>query len=328
MRLRTVTVDTPGWSRRRAGKGFTYLDLDGKRLPAVDADRCRALVIPPAWNEVWICPAPNGHLQAVGTDEAGRRQYLYHPQWRVQRDAAKFDHTVEVAARLPVARRRVVRDLRREGMPRDRACALAFRLLDLGVFRIGSDAYAEEYGSFGLTTLERQHVSLSGTTASFAFTGKSGQEQAISVVDRGAASALQVLLRRRGGSPRLLAWKDGRRWRDLDADDVNAYVKQRLGQEASAKDFRTWHGTVMAAVALAASEATSRTARKRAVSGAMKEVADLLGNTPTVARKSYVDPRVTDLYERGTTIAMTEVRGRGVAMREGVEKEVIALLTT
>ena len=182
-RLRTVSPRSRGCTRRRAGKGFTYLDGDGSRLPAEDVERIRSLAIPPAWEDVWICPFPNGHIQAVGTDAAGRRQYLYHPVWRERRDREKFDRITAVAARLPAARRRVTRDLALEGTPPQKAAAAAVRLLDRGYFRIGSDTYTDENGSFGLTTLERRHVRKERGVLVFRFVGKSGIEHTIEIDD-------------------------------------------------------------------------------------------------------------------------------------------------
>jgi DNA topoisomerase-1 len=304
-RLRRSSPDDRGWTRRRAGKGFVYLDEHGDRLPDVDAQRVRDLVIPPAWTDVWVCPWPNGHLQAVGTDVAGRRQYLYHPDWRTQRDAAKHARVLGFGRILSRAREQVLTDLGTEGMTQDRACAVAVRLLDLGYFRIGNDVYAEENGSFGLTTLQRQHVRKQGSTLVFCFVGKSGIEHRIAIDDPPTVEALEVMRRRSGpADDELLAWKEGRRWRDLDSAHVNDYVRRATGQEVTAKDFRTWHATVIAAASLAESDEPGQTkaSRKRAEVAAMKEVAEFLGNTPALARSSYVDPRVVDAYEEGRTI--------------------------
>ncbi len=323
-RLRRVSPAGPGWTRQRRGSGFRYLGERGEPLGPEDATRCRALVIPPAWQDVWICPAPNGHIQAVGTDEAGRRQYLYHPVWRQQRDEAKHDRVLEVAARLPRARRVVAGHLVLPGMPRERALGTAFRLLDLGLFRVGGEVYAEENDSYGLATITKQHVRVDGDTIVFDYPAKSGQERLIAVADPAVRAAVADLRRRRGGGPELLAYRDGRRWRDVSSTDINAYVKDVVGGEVSAKDFRTWHGTVLAAVALAgrAGEASSPTARKRAVRAAMGDVAEYLGNTPTVARASYVDPRVIDLFDDGVTVRLD-----GRTDRERVERAVLRLLT-
>jgi DNA topoisomerase IB len=309
-RLRRTSPDQPGWTRRRSGRGFTYLDQHGRRLPEEDALRVRQLVIPPAWRDVWVTPYPHGHLQAVGTDDAGRRQYLYHPEWRTRRDAEKFERMLAFGKALARARELVVTDLAREGMPLQRACAAAVRLLDLGYFRIGNDVYADENGSFGLTTLERRHVRRHQDRLVFAFVGKSGVEHEIEIDDRVVIEAIEVMRRRRGGDLRLLSYKEGRSWRSVLPDLVNAYLREATGLEATAKDFRTGHATVLAAAALAETPEPGATqaSRKRAVAGAMKEVSSFLGNTPTLARSAYVDPRVVEAYEGGRTIASTTRR--------------------
>ncbi len=335
-RLRTVSPNSPGWTRRRSGKGFVYLDEDGDRLGTDAALRCRQLVIPPAWNEVWICPVDNGHIQVVGTDDAGRRQYMYHQKWREQRDKSKHDRVLIVAGRLPKARRKVAEDLALTGMPRERALAAAFRLLDLGFFRIGGESYAEENGSYGLATIEKKHVRIEDDSVVFDYVAKSGKERLIALADQPVRDAIEVLRRRRGGGRELLAYQDGKRWKDVTSTDINGYVKDIVGDDVSAKDFRTWHGTVLAAVALATENETSQSkaARKRAVAAAMREVAEYLGNTATVARASYVDPRVIDLFEDGITISPTLlVVGADVSLGDGathgkIERAVLDLLQT
>jgi DNA topoisomerase I len=305
VRLRRTSPDQPGWTRRRAGAGFVYLDEHGDRLGDEDAQRCRDLVIPPAWTDVWITPYENGHLQAVGTDEAGRRQYLYHPRWRERRDAEKFDRVVDFAKALKRARQQVLDDLGCEGMSQQRACATAVRLLDLGYFRIGNDVYADEYGSFGLTTLERRHVRRRRDRLVFAFTGKSGVDHRVEIDDPAVIEALEVMRRRRSREdPSLLAYMNGRAWRSMVPEIVNEYVREVTGLEATAKDFRTWHATVLAAAALAETDEPGDTqaSRKRAVAGAMREVGEFLGNTAALARSAYVDPRVIEAYEQGRTI--------------------------
>ncbi|WP_131106213.1 DNA topoisomerase IB [Ornithinimicrobium sufpigmenti] len=326
-RLRTVKPGSKGWTRRRAGSGFTYLDHDGNRLPQEEVDRIKALAIPPAWKDVWICPVAHGHIQAVGTDEAGRRQYLYHPTWREQRDEAKFRRIIEASERLPQARRRVTRDLRREGMPLQRACATAVRMLDLGYFRIGNDVYTDTHGSFGLTTLERSHVRKVAEGLRFTFVGKSGIQQDLTISDDDVAASLRVMRSRRDGTSRLLAWRDDNgAWHLLTSDDVNAYLADIFDHELTAKDFRTWHATVHAAVALAASPepGDSKTSQRRAVKEAVEEVSDYLGNTPTIAKGSYIDPRVIEAYEEGETITVpgassgTSARTRQSAVEKAV----------
>ena len=305
-RLRRSDPSLPGYARRRAGKGFTYLDQNGARLAdAGTIERIRALAIPPAWTDVWISPFPTGHLQAMGTDAAGRRQYLYHQQWRVRRDQEKFDRMLEFAGALPGLRRVTTKHLRERGMTRNRVLACATRLLDRGYFRIGSEAYAEENGTFGLATIRSSHVRLlPGGVVEFAYPAKGAKHRVERVTDRDVLKVVTELKRRRG-DPDLLAYKLGHRWRDLRSDDVNDYIKEFAGPEFSAKDFRTWHGTVMAATALAVAAPASRsaTAAKRAMSWAVKDVAEQLGNTPAVCRASYIDPRVFDRYRSGWTIS-------------------------
>jgi DNA topoisomerase IB len=328
-RLRRVSPNSPGWTRRKRGRGMVYSDAHGNPLPPEEVERIKALVIPPAWTDVWICPIPNGHLQAVGTDAAGRRQYLYHPAWRVKRDQLKFERVVEVAHRLPKARKAILLDLALEQMPRERATATAVRLLDLGYFRIGSDVYADAHGSFGLTTLQKRHVRLRQGRLVFNFTGKSGIEHTIQIDDADVIRAIDIMRRRRGGE-RLLAYKAGRGWHDVDAELVNDYIKQVIGEDLTAKDFRTWHATVIAAAALAESPepGTTQSSRKRAVRAAISEVATYLGNTVAVARSSYIDPRVFDLYENGVTIESTVRRTYPTPAKRqaAIESAVLAML--
>ena len=329
-RLRTVSPGSRGWTRRRSGKGFVYLDENGARLPAEEVERIRSLAIPPAWENVWICPHPRGHIQAVGTDTAGRRQYLYHPDWRVKRDQMKFDRVLAAASHLPAARRRVLTDLALADMPRERAAATAVRLLDHGYFRIGSDAYTDANGSFGLTTLERQHVRRRGDVIVFTFVGKSGIEHRIEIDDELAMAAIDRLRRPKSASKRLLAYQQQRRWSDLDAATVNAYLAELLHGEMTAKDFRTWHATVLAALALATTDekGDTKASRRRAVKAAVEEGAGYLGNTPTIAKSSYIDPRVLDLYEDGTTIAsVARKRHRSADVRQAeLERAVLRML--
>lgn len=329
-RLRRVDPAMPGWSRRRAGKGFTYLDEEGKRLDDADADRIRSLAIPPAWTDVWICPVENGHLQATGTDDAGRRQYLYHPEWRGKRDRQKFEKITAAAERLPQARRRISRDIATAGMGLDRACATAVRLLDVGYFRIGNDAYADANGSFGLTTLERRHVRRRGDSLVFSFEGKSGIAHTVVVDDEDAVAALEVMRSRRGEDRRLLAYKVERRWHALGADDVNDYLSELFDGEVTAKDFRTWHATVIAAEVLALTDepGDSKASRQRAVKQAALETSNYLGNTVAVARNSYIDPRVVDRYERGETIVAAARRrfGTPTERQSALERELLELL--
>jgi DNA topoisomerase-1 len=293
-------------TRRRSGKGFTYLDADGERIEDPEVvERIRALGIPPAWKDVWICPDERGHLQATGADAAGRKQYLYHPHWRVRRDAEKFDDMARFARALPDLRARVADDLAADGLDRTRVQACAIRLLDRGFFRIGSEEYTVQNESYGLATMRKSHVTLTADCQMvFDYPAKSGQRQVQAIVDPEAGAIVAALKRRRGGGEELLAYKEGRRWRDLRSEDINAYIKEATGDDFSAKDFRTWNATVLAAVALAVSGrvAASPTGRKRAITRAIKEVAHYLGNTPAVCRASYIDPRVFDAYRAGLVI--------------------------
>ena len=305
-RLRRVDPSMPGIVRQRRGRGFSYLDLGGQ--PLKDAEtlaRIKSLAIPPAWRDVWISPVPNGHIQAIGTDAAGRRQYLYHPAWRLRRDAAKFDRVLEFARVLPDLREQVGRHLALEGVRRERVLACAVRLLDRGFFRIGGEEYAERNQSYGLATLEKRHVRVEGDLVTFDYVAKSGVRRVQTLRDPDVAPLLATLKRRRSGGPDLLAWRSGRRWLDVRSDDVNLYIKEQTGGDYTAKDFRTWNATVLAAVGLAVSgaNARSRTARNRAMTRVVKEVAEYLGNTPAVCRASYLDPRVFDRYRSGLTVA-------------------------
>ncbi|HEX4791502.1 MAG TPA: DNA topoisomerase IB [Actinospica sp.] len=308
VRLRRSDPRRPGYRRVRCGRGFRYVDAEDR--PVTDSaarERFKGLVIPPAWSEVWICPWPNGHIQAIGTDEAGRRQYLYHPRFRELQEAAKQEHVLEVAARLPEARVRIDEDLARRGLDRRRVLGCAARLLDLGLFRIGSERYVQANGSYGLATLLCGHaVVRGGGIIEFSYHGKSGRDLTTAVADPDVHRTVRALLRGRDPRDRLFVYRDGRSTRELHAEEVNAYLRDLFGTDVSAKDFRTWHATVLAAVALAVSMAGGRmsaSARRRAEARAVREVADYLGNTPAVCRASYINPRIFELYEQGRTIA-------------------------
>jgi len=306
MRLRTVSCQDPGWRRVRHGRGFRYLDSEGRALSRDEVERVRALAIPPAWADVWICPYPRGHLQAVGTDDAGRRQYLYHPEWRVQRDLEKFDRVAGFAAELPRVRARLRRSMRArpgdEDVERRRVLAAAVRLLDLGCFRPGSETSAE-IGSHGLTTLERRHVRRDGGTLWFTFHGKADIEQEIRIDDADVVEIVTTTIAHRRAGARVLASKRGGRWTPISAEELNEWIRELTGTEFTAKDFRTWHATTLAASVLATQPLpASRRDRGRRAREAMEAVSVLLGNTPTVARNSYVDPRVIDLFEEGVVL--------------------------
>jgi DNA topoisomerase-1 len=317
-RLRRSDCTTPGIARRRRGRGFEYLDPDGGHIDDPEVlERIVALAIPPAWREVWICMDPRGHLQATGLDAAERKQYLYHERWRTHRDRQKFDAMLDFGHALPRLRRRVQRDLRPVAehrsdrlAARELSCpvvlACSVRLLDLGCFRIGSEDYAERNESYGLTTMLRRHVKISDGELVFDFPAKSGQRRIQTVADREVVQIVAALRRRRGAS-QLLAYRDtDEHWVEVHSDEVNRYIKRHAGGEFSAKDFRTWNATVLAAVALAAkARGGSRAQRERDVRGAIETVAEYLGNTPAVCRASYVDPRIIDRYHAGVTISAT-----------------------
>jgi DNA topoisomerase-1 len=330
-RLRRADCAGPGIRRVRRGRGFSYEDGTGEKIADEETlERIRRLAIPPAWKEVWICPDPFGHIQATGYDEAGRKQYLYHERWQQRQAERKFELVREFALALPKLRRAVTADLRRQGVPRERALACAVRLLDLGFFRIGSEVYAEENESYGLATVRREHVTIKRTEVVFDFPAKSGQRRVQSIRDAAARRAIEAMHRRRSGPEDLLAYRSGREWVDVRSDDINDYIHEQIGEEFTAKNFRTWHGTVLAAVALAGEERPrSEAAAKRAISRAVDQVSEALGNTPAVCRASYIDPRVLDRFRDGDTIRPTAgANGRiSAKQRLKIEREVIALVS-
>ena len=334
-RLRRSDCAAPGISRTRRGRGFAYLDPAGEKIDDPEVlQRISELTIPPAWREVWICMDSLGHLQATGLDAAGRKQYLYHERWRAHRDRLKFDSMLAFGRALPRMRRRVSRDLAGEELSSERVLACAVRLLDLGFFRVGSEDYAEQNESYGLSTIQKRHVSLLRDEVVFDYPAKSGQRRIQAIADADVLGVLTALKRRRSGGENLLAHRDDGRWREVRAEDVNAYIKSAGAGEFSAKDFRTWNATVLAAIALAAhaDARRSRTARNRAIGDAIKTVSAYLGNTPAVCRASYVDPRVIDSFQAGTTIGPSIERlphGPDMAderTRTRIEKAVLALL--
>jgi DNA topoisomerase-1 len=332
MRLRRSTVGGPGVRRVRRGRGFSYVDANDR--PVTDAatlDRIDELVIPPAWKKVWICPHPNGHIQAVGTDAAGRKQYLYHQRWQDERAEEKYDRTLGLAKVLPDWRSQVTVDLKGRGLARDRVLAVAHQLLDRGYFRAGGEEYAMENGSFGLATLLRDHVRIRRESVEFDYPAKSGVQRTIALEDPLVVRAVQALMRADTSLKRLLVYRTAEGdWVEVHSNDVNARFRELVGDEFSIKDLRTWHGTVLAAEAFAKiSEPTSKTAFKRAQSTVMKVVAGELGNTPAVARASYVDPRVVQAFEEGITIEAAVRRAqrhRSLVMRQGVLEQATARL--
>lgn len=306
MRLRRSDLTKPGITRKRRGKGFAYHGPDGERLTDADVlQRIKDLVIPPAWKKVWIAPYANGHIQAVGTDAAGRRQYLYHQSWQQERAEEKFDRVLEMSNELPAWRERIARDLTGRGLTRDRVLALGLHLLDLGYFRAGGEQYAEENESYGLATLLCEHVTLRRGAVAFDYPAKSGVRRRYEIENAEVVRAVRALLRRTDcGSGRFLVWRNASGWVDVHSDDLNARFKELVGSDYSVKDLRTWHGTVLAATAFAdADPAVSQRVAKRVEAAVMREVSEELGNTPAVARSSYVDPRVVSGYREGITIA-------------------------
>ncbi|OUM43896.1 DNA topoisomerase IB [Arthrobacter sedimenti] len=318
-RLRRSNTRRPGITRRRHGKGFSYRAPNGELLQDREQiERIRDLVIPPAWKDVWIAPYPNGHVQAMGTDDAGRRQYMYHPAWREQKDREKFDRALDFGAKLPSARRIITQHLRSEGVARERAFAAALRIVDSGALRIGSAQYAEANGSFGVTTLLVEHCTIEGNVITFDFPGKSGQQWDTRLEDEDLARALRPMMEREDADTVLAYQSEDGKWHHVDGSQLNDFLRQVTGGPFTAKDFRTWQATVVAAMALAKEDlkATSRTARQKAVSATMKAVADHLGNTPTVARSSYVDPRLVDRFMSGEVIPITTYSASEKAVQE------------
>ena len=313
-----------------------YFDGDGNRVTDAETiDRIRALALPPAWNDVWICEHENGHLQAVGTDAAGRRQYRYHDRWTKRRSREKFDRMLTFAKALPEVRRSCERVLKKGDEPTDeRVLSAAVRLLDLGLFRVGGEVYASENDSYGLATIQRSHVRVDPPRVAFEYPAKSGQVRCTEISCAHVAPLLARLKGRSGGGPELLAYKKDRRWVDVTSSDINLHLKDLAGAEYSAKDFRTWNATVLAAVALAgrAHEAGGPVSRvKRAEAAAVRDVAEVLGNTPSVCRSSYIDPRLFDRFRSGNVVPVeaedvAEVAAFGQRHREDLEAEVADFL--
>jgi DNA topoisomerase-1 len=305
--LRYVTDATPGMRRKRAGKGFTYLDAEGTPLRDPQAlHRMKSLRIPPAWTKVWICPMPHGHLQATGYDAKGRKQYRYHPRWRDVRDETKFGRMLAFGEALPRIRQQVEHDMGRHGLPRAKVLATVLQLLEATLIRVGNAEYARANRSFGLTTLRDRHVEIAGATLRFHFRGKSGKEHTVEINDR----RLALMVKRCQEIPgqELFQYCDnkGQRW-TIDSADVNAYLRQVTGQDFTSKDFRTWNGTVLAVRALQTCGVGESAAHaKKAVVEAMKTVAAQLGNTPAICRKCYVHPAVIEAYVEGLLLEMLQ----------------------
>lgn len=332
MRLRRSNPEKPGLSRKGHGRGFSYHDEHGKKITDPDVvERIRTLAIPPAWQDVWICPYPNGHIQATGTDEAGRRQYLYHDDWRTSQDADKHDRVRRLARKLPAFREAVDKDLSSTGLGRERVLAVALRMLDYGVFRTGNTEYAEDNGSRGAATLLQDDVKVQRGKVVFDFVAKGGIERKLELDDDRLVTAVRSLKRARHGMDQLLVFRDGDGYHELDATMINGRFQELVGEDYTVKDLRTWTATVHAAIDLAGAEPPeTKKATTAAVKEMLAEVSGHLGNTPTVARSSYVDPRVVEQYEHGRTIA-TAVRRVGTDLsdpkiRAALERSVNRLL--
>lgn len=303
-------LNEPGITRRRYGRGFSYLAPDGEKITDADLiNRIKSLAIPPAWKNVWICTDPRGHIQATGTDDAGRTQYIYHPQWRAQQDERKFNRVLDVGDALPAARRRVTRLLRKEDGHREKALAIAFKMLDLAALRVGNEEYALQNGSYGLTTMLVKHVQCDGSTVRLCFPAKSGQTVETEITNKALVTALQPLLQRPRTRP-ALAWKQGSDWHPLTSAMVNDFLREVTGVEMTAKDFRTWHATVIAARALACGATSTQAAEK---------VAEHLQNTPTIAKNSYIDPRVFERFNQGHVISARTYREAERTLRAFLE---------
>jgi DNA topoisomerase-1 len=330
--LRYSNDTRPGISRRRAGRGFAYRDADGAPIrDTAVLGRIRALAIPPAWTDVWICPDPAGHLQATGRDARGRKQYRYHARWRVGRDESKFERLIDFGRALPRIRRRCDADLARPGLAREKVLATVVRLLEATLIRVGNDEYARLNRSFGLTTLRGRHVRVDGTSIRFRFRGKSGQRHEVGLRDRRLAAIVRRCQELPGQELFAYVGPDGE-VHDIASDDVNDYLREISGADVTAKDFRTWAGTVLAYRALrAAGVAEDARDAQRNVVAAVKQTALQLGNTPAVARRSYVHPAVVDAYLdgsfRGALLEAAESRvSPPTAADRAEELEVIALL--
>jgi len=332
--LRYVSDDAPGITRRKSGKGFSYLLPSGSPLKdKATLQRIRSLAVPPAYKDVWICPHPDGHIQATGRDDKGRKQYRYHTRWREVRDAAKYEHLLDFARALPAIRARVSEHMSLPGLPREKVLATVVNLLETTLIRVGNDDYAKQNDSYGLTTLKDRHVKVEGSTLRFAFKGKSGKTWQLGVQDRRVARIVRACQDLPGQE--LFQYRDADgELRDVTSADVNAYLREITGREITAKDFRTWAGTVLAAVALREFEKVdTQTAAKKNIRQAIERVASRLGNTPTICRKCYVHPAVFDSYLNGELAEDIQQQAQAELRNDpkdlpGEEAAVLALLVT
>jgi DNA topoisomerase IB len=333
VRLRRSDPRLPGIERRRSGDEFVYYAAGVRVVDEETLERIRALVVPPAWKDVWISPFNNGHLQAVGTDAAGRRQYLYHELWRSCRDQEKFGRMTEFARALPELRRRVGDDLLRGDLGREQVLAAAARLLDLGLFRVGGESYASQNGTFGLATIEKDHVSVSRDgEIRFRYDAKGSIERTLALRDDDVLPVIRSLKRRGHGTTDLLAYRNGsHRWRDVRSQDINDYIKEGTFGRFTAKDFRTWHATVLAALGFARVARMEKPPR-RPIPAVVKDVATQLGNTPAVCKASYIHPNVIEAFQDGLTIGLSaaalsvESYPLPLELQHRIEAEVVELL--
>lgn len=329
--LRYHLDDKPGYSRKQIGKNFVYYDTRGRQVKNEKIlERIRSLVIPPAWNDVWISPYPDGHLQVTGIDARGRKQYRYHEKWRMVRDASKYEKLISFARCLPDVRQRVVADLNKPGLPREKVLATVVRLLEATCIRVGNEAYARDNDSYGLTTLRNHHVTIRKCDINFRFTGKSGKEHNISLTDCALAGIVKKC-RARSGEVLFIYVDENEVDRRVTSTDVNRYLREITGQAITAKDFRTWWGTVLAALALKQCELPkSQATARRQISSVVKQVAAHLGNTPTICRKCYIHPAVMEAFAEGRVMGriMKNTRSESAGVLLPEEKAVIRFLKT
>jgi DNA topoisomerase I len=320
---------SPGITRARIGDGFRYSDASGADVTQSGTlERIRALAIPPAWADVWISPDPAGHIQATGVDSRGRTQYRYHELWRQQRDALKFDHMLRFADALPALRAAVLRDLDGPGMSRDHVAGVAVRLIDLGLFRIGGERYAELDHHYGVTTLEKRHVQVDGGGLTFDYVAKEGKRRAIAIDDEAVQPTVRALAGSDNGLETLLCWQADGVWHPLHSHDVSAYIAGNAGGHFTAKEFRTWNATVLMALLLAgAGPAATQRETTRVITASVRGVADRLGDTPAVARASYIDPRLISHYERDRQLPSIPVLPAELPVSALAEAAVATVLT-
>jgi DNA topoisomerase I len=324
--LRYVCDSGPAIRRRRAGKGFLYLDAKGRRVANVDTlKRIRSLVIPPAWTDVWICASTNGHIQATGRDAKGRKQYKYHAEYREAREQSKYEHLFAFAAALPTIRATVAEHMSLRGLPREKVLATVVHLLEMTLIRVGNDEYARNNQSYGLTTLKSDHVAVEGSEVRFQFTGKSGKQWSLAMRDRRVARIIRAC-QELPGQDLLQYFNEEEELHAVSSGDVNAYLREITGGDITAKDFRTWAGTILMARYLAISEPfTSAMQAKRVMSAAVKKVAAALGNTAAVCRKSYIHPAISDAYLSGAFV-LKVMEDSSSSKSAGLRPEEVAIL--